>query len=96
MADIRVINTPDLVYDDYVYVGRGSPLANDGKTIDEYADWLYEQLNEGSEEIEQVLQNAVEMALTTGTVILRCYCTEHQCHATIVKDVLLEAISSAT
>lgn len=92
MVDIRVIHTPDLVYDDYIYVGRGTPLANNDKSIDEYADWLYDQLSEGNQEIELILSEAVQLALATGTAILRCYCSEHQCHATIIKDVLEQAI----
>ena len=92
LPTITVINTPDLVYEDYHYIGRGSPLANDGKSIDEYADWLYSKIADANPEVEDLLNNIAQMALAEGKAILRCYCTEHQCHGTIVRDVVLQAI----
>lgn len=94
------------------YIGRGSPLGNpyshmDGTTaqhkvesreaaVAAYRPWLEAQIGDGNDAVIEELDRLAALAMEQGFLNLRCYCSPAPCHGEIIRDVLLEAISSAT
>lgn len=111
LPEIKIINHYHLCLEDNEYIGRGSPLGNpfthmDGTTakhkvesreaaIKAYAVWLMEQLQEGNQEVITELDRLATIAMSTGKLILRCYCAPKACHGDVIRKVLLEAIDDS-
>ena len=112
MPKITVINHYQLCHEPHEYIGRGSPLGNpyshmDGTTaqhkvesreaaVAAYRPWLEAQIQEGNRVVINELDRLAGIAMEQGHLNLRCYCAPALCHGEIIRDVLLEAISSAT
>ena len=105
---IKVSTGPVILYGPYMYVGRGSPLANpytlDNKNIvfkvasleeaqTKYRKWLDTQLKIGSKTIINEMNDLGEAALS-GELVLKCYCHGEFCHAEVIKETLEKAIDS--
>lgn len=108
LPDIKIVNNHHLCLEENEYIGRGSPLGNpfshmeDTKAqhkvgtreeaIEKYAQWLLEQLQAGNQEIINEMDRLANIAMSTGKLVLRCYCSPKPCHGDVIRKVLLEAI----
>ena len=104
LPEIKIINHYHLCLEDNEYIGRGSPLGNPFLISDElprddaikaYAVWLMDQLQEGNQEVITELDRLATIAMSTGKLILRCYCAPKSCHGDVIRKVLLEAIDDS-
>lgn len=106
---ITVVNTHKLVFEEHEYIGRGSPLGNPFShmhgtkattvvatredAIKAYEGYLMDLIQEGNTEIITELDRLAQIAMSTGKLVLRCYCAPKPCHGDVIKQVLLTAIS---
>ena len=97
---ITIVNHYQLHHGDNEYIGRGSILENpygikdipEEECLEKYRKWLYAQLETGNTKIIEELDRLAQIAINTGTLVLRCYCAPKRCHGEIVKELLLSAI----
>lgn len=112
LPEIKIVNHHHLCFGDNQYIGRGSPLGNPfshmentkaehkvesrEEAIKVYAKWLLEQIQSGNQEVIGELDRLAAIAMSTGKLVLRCYCAPKPCHGDVIRKVLLEAIQEAT
>ena len=84
---------------DGVYVGRPTPLGNpfriglDGsrkEVIEKYRQWLLKALD-GDNPPTRMFANLFDEVSKTGELTLICWCAPRECHADIIKELLMEA-----
>ena len=92
LPEIKIINKHHLCFEENEYIGRGSPLWQEGDDIEAYAKYLLEQIQEGNQSVIDEMDRLAHIAMTKGKLILRCYCTPKPCHGDVIRKVLLEAI----
>jgi uncharacterized protein (DUF488 family) len=98
---IQIVNHYQLHHGDNEYIGRGSVLENpygikditEEEALSKYEKYLYDELSKGNTKIINELDRLAQIAIKTGTLVLRCYCAPKRCHGEIVKQLLLTAIS---
>ena len=101
MPTITIVNHYQLELGDNEYIGRGSVLENpfgikdipEEEAISKYKKWLYDQLAAGNTEIIEELDRLAQIAISTGKLVLRCYCAPKRCHGEIIKELILNAIA---
>ena len=84
------------------YIGRGSPLGNPWPiqgldtreiVIARYKEYLYHQIKIGNKEIINELERLGDIAITTGSLNLQCFCSPKPCHGDVIKDLLDKEIA---
>jgi hypothetical protein len=80
-------------------VGRPTPLGNpfqigrDGsrkEVVEKYRQWLCEGLD-GDNPCTRMFANLFDQVSETGELTLICWCSPEECHADVIKDLLMEA-----
>jgi len=85
------------------YVGRGSPLGNPfimiphgefsrEEAIRHHSNWFSQQVEQGNVQIISELRRLAKIAINDGELKIQCFCTPKSCHATTIKNLLLELI----
>ena len=108
LPEIKIINHHQLCFEENEYIGRGSPLGNPfshmdntkaehkvetrEQAIEAYAKWLMEKLQAGDQAIIDEMNRLANIAMSTGKLVLRCYCAPKPCHGDVIRKVLFEAI----
>lgn len=86
------------------YIGRGSPLGNPWPiqgfdtreiVIARYKVYLCQQIENGNKRVINELERLGNIAITTGSLNLQCFCSPQQCHGDIIKEVLENAIQES-
>lgn len=91
LPTITVISSPQLVFEENWYIGRGgSALYHPDTSM--YAEWLQAQLEAGNPTVIAELDEIAQIAIKAGKLVLRCYCNSQECHGNIIKQVILNAI----
>ena len=86
------------------YVGRPSPLGNPfeinakiGNTrdvvINKYRQWLKEKIAKRDSVVLSALETLRKRAIEQRTLILVCWCSPDKCHADVIGQILIDAIS---
>lgn len=82
------------------YIGRGSPLGNpypiEGANtrdvvIEKYRVWLNQKIEACDPVVCDELNRLVDIAHTTGTLKLKCFCAPAACHGDVIKETILTA-----
>lgn len=84
------------------YIGRGNPLGNPwpidnsiGDTreivVARYGDWLDQQILEENHTVCDELNRLADIASSTGSLSLQCFCAPLLCHGNHIKRVLIQA-----
>lgn len=82
------------------YIGRGSPLGNpypiEGANtrdivIEKYRVWLNQKIEACDPVVCNELNRLVDIAHTTGTLKLKCFCAPAACHGDVIKETILTA-----
>lgn len=84
------------------YIGRGNPLGNPwpidnsiGDTreivVARYGDWLDQQILEENDAVCDELNRLADIASSTGSLSLQCFCAPLLCHGNHIKRVLIQA-----
>lgn len=86
------------------YIGRGSPLGNPWPiqgfdtreiVIARYKVYLRQQIENGNKGVINELERLGNIAITTGSLNLQCFCSPQPCHGDIIKEVLENAIQES-
>lgn len=86
------------------YIGRGSPLGNPWPirgfdtreiVIARYKVYLRQQIENGNISVISELERLGNIAITTGSLNLQCFCSPLPCHGDIIKEVLENAIQES-
>lgn len=86
------------------YIGRGSPLGNPWPiqgldtreiVIARYKVYLRQQIENGNQEVINELERLGNIAITTGSLNLQCFCSPQLCHGDVIKEVLENAIQES-
>ena len=84
------------------YIGRGSPLGNPWPihgfdtreiVIARYKVYLRQQIENGNISVISELERLGNIAITTGSLKLQCFCSPQSCHGDVIKEVLENAIN---
>lgn len=85
--------------EDFVYIGRPSPLGNPfklekgmkkGSTLEKYEDWLRERISRRDPKVCSELSRLYKLA-KEDSLNLGCWCSPSPCHGDIIKKILEEA-----
>ena len=86
------------------YIGRGSPLGNPWPihgfdtreiVIARYKVYLRQQIENGNISVISELERLGNIAITTGSLKLQCFCSPQSCHGDVIKEVLENAIQES-
>lgn len=86
------------------YIGRGSPLGNPWPihgfdtreiVIARYRVYLRQQIDNGNQRVINELERLGNIAITTGSLNLQCFCSPQPCHGDVIKEVLENAIQES-
>ena len=103
MFEIRALNK-NLVGDRGEYVGRPSALGNPfilehetdrQQVIQQFEVWLHEQIKTRDVLVCQELNRLYKLTRATGELKLTCWCAPQNCHAEVIKRVLLETLAKS-
>jgi Domain of unknown function (DUF4326) len=84
------------------YVGRPSPLGNPFRlereedreaVISNYERWLRERISRRDRRVCDELNRLYKKLLEDSELELTCWCAPKPCHADVIRQVLLEAVS---
>lgn len=97
--DVRVVNKHH--GEGGEYIGRGSPLGNPWPiqgfdtreiVIARYKVYLRQQIENNNKGVISELERLGNIAITTGSLNLQCFCSPLPCHGDVIKEVLENAI----
>lgn len=80
------------------YVGRPTALGNPFKitetqprnlSIQRYSLWLKDAINHNDPSVLKFLQYLFDTLVSQNKLVLICWCVPEQCHAEVIKEVLL-------
>ncbi len=102
MSSIRVVNVRHERCDVYVERGQGSLLGNPfrggehgrDRCIELYRAWLTERIAERDPAVCGALDR-IYRAAVLGPVTLGCWCAPQRCHAEVIAEVVMEALSAS-